>query len=45
MIKISGKVNKSNAYNGLSTNISFFITSSDKKYFEFLCILAIEKID
>ena len=25
MIKISGKVNKSNTYNGLSSNISFFI--------------------
>ena len=31
MIKISGKVNKSNAYNGFNGNILFFInrTSSD----------------
>ena len=31
MIKISGKVNKSNTYNGFSGNISFFIkrTSSN----------------
>ena len=38
MIKISGKLVKSNSYNGFSSNISFFIhgrTSSDKNYFQF----------
>ena len=46
MIKISGKVDKSNTYNGYSSNISFFIhrrRTSDKTVFEFFYILAIEK--
>ena len=36
MIKISRKVDKSNIYNGFSSNISFFIpgrTLSDKNFF------------
>ena len=48
MIKISGKVDKSNTYNGFNNSISFFInrrTSSEKTFFEFFYILAIEKID
>ena len=48
MIKISGKADKSNTYNGFSGNISFFIqgrTSSDKINFEFFNISAIEGMD
>ena len=47
-IKLSWKVDKSNNYNGFSGNISFITrrrTSSDKTYFEFFHILAIEKED
>ena len=37
MIKISGKVDKSNTYNGFSNNISFFVlertSSVEKKLF------------
>ena len=46
IIKINGKVDKSTTYNGFSSNISFFIhwrTSSDKTFFEFYYILAIEE--
>ena len=45
MIKISGKVDKSNTYNGFSSNISFFIrerTSSNQDFFEYFYILAFE---
>ena len=48
IIKLSGKVDKLNTYNGFSGNISFFIhgrMSSDKTFFEFFYILAIEEID
>ena len=48
MIKISGKVDKSNTYNGFISNISFFIqgrTSSDKDFFKFFNILIIWEID
>ena len=48
VIKIIGKVDKSNTYNRFSRNISFFIlrrTSSEKKYFEFFSVSAIEEID
>ena len=48
MIKRSGKVDKSNYYNGFSGNISFFIhrrTSSDKIFFAFFYMLAIGVID
>ena len=45
IIKISGKVDESNAF---TSNISFFIlgrTSPDKIFMEFFNILAIEEID
>ena len=45
-IKISGKVIKSNTYNLLSSNISFFIqgrSSSDKKKNSLFYILAIQE--
>ena len=45
MIKISGKVDKSNTYDEFSSNVSFFIqgrTSSDKNFFN---ISAIDEID
>ena len=47
MIKISGKVDKSNSYNRFSGDISFFIirTSSGWTIFVFFDIFAIEKID
>ena len=46
MIKIRGKVDKSNTYNGFSGNISFFIdrrTSSGKTFFAYFYILATEE--
>ena len=46
-IKINGKIDKTNTYNGFSSNISFFTlgrTSSDKKKINFSYILAIEEI-
>ena len=48
MLKKIRKVDKLNPYNGLSSNISFFIqgrTSSNKHFFEFFYISAIEEID
>ena len=47
VIKIKGKVVKSNTYSGFSRNISFFInrTLSEKIYFVFMYILAIEEKD
>ena len=47
MIKISGKLDKSNTYNWFNDNISFFInrTSSDKTFFAFFYILAIQGVD
>ena len=46
MIKMSGKVDKSNTYNGFTGNVSFFInrkTSPDKTFFAFFYILANEE--
>ena len=46
MIKMNGKVYKSNTYNGFNGNMSFFInrkTLSDWTFFVFFNILAIEE--
>ena len=46
MIKVSGKVDKSNIYNGFGSKISFFIQGKTSfKNYEFFNILAIEEID
>ena len=47
MMKISGKVDKSNAYNGFSSNTSFFIQSLffKLKFLEFFNILVIGEVD
>ena len=47
MIKIRGKVDKSNTYNGSTGNISFFIhrTSSDKTFLSFSTFQQFEEID